>query len=113
MIWDFFRALGQGRIDNVVNTANAKKAGVITKAKTGAAKQFNKAVDAPGKAVKGAVKGGKQDETSGEDNTAERLQQLELEFYKSVGIDPSAPADGAQGEAPAAAADAGAAAAEQ
>ncbi|MFZ4579157.1 MAG: FHA domain-containing protein [Myxococcota bacterium] len=62
MIWDFFRALGQGRIDNVVNTANAKKAGVLTKAKTGAAKQFNKAVDAPGKAVKGAVKGGKKDE---------------------------------------------------
>jgi hypothetical protein len=62
VIWDFFRALGQGRIDNVVNTANAKKAGVLTKAKTGAAKQFNKAVDAPGKAVKGAVKGGKKDE---------------------------------------------------
>ena len=58
MIWDFFRNLGQQRVDNVVNTANAKKMGVITKAKTGAAKGFNKVIDAPGAAAKAAVKKG-------------------------------------------------------
>jgi len=58
MIWDFFRNLGQQRVDTVVNTAKAKKLGVITKAKTGAAKGFNKVVDAPGAAAKAVVKKG-------------------------------------------------------
>ena len=61
MIWDFFRNLGQSRVDSVVNTVNAKKMGVITKAKGSAAKQFNKAVDAPGKAAKAAISGKKGD----------------------------------------------------
>jgi len=62
MVWDFFRNLGKQRINTVVSQANAKKMAVITKAKTGAAKQFNKAVDAPAKAVKGAVKGEKKED---------------------------------------------------
>lgn len=59
LIVDFFRNLGQQRIDSVVNTANAKKMGAIAKAKTEAAKKFNQAVDKPMAAAKGAVKGGK------------------------------------------------------
>ena len=43
LIVDFFRNLGQQRIDGVVNTANAKKMGAIAKAKTEAAKKFNAA----------------------------------------------------------------------
>lgn len=62
MIWDFFRNLGQQRVDSVVNQANAKKMSVITKAKGGAAKQFNKVVDAPAKAAKGALKKGDKKE---------------------------------------------------
>ena len=56
LIVDFFRNLGQQRIDGVVNTANAKKMGAIAKAKTEAAKKFNAAVDAPVKVAKGVVK---------------------------------------------------------
>lgn len=55
LIVDFFRNLGQQRIDGVVITANAKKAGAMAKAKAEAAKKFNAAVDAPVKAAKGAV----------------------------------------------------------
>ena len=61
IIVDFFRNLGQQRVDNVVNTANAKKAGAIAMAKGKAAKGFNSVVDAPGKAVKEVAKGGKKD----------------------------------------------------
>ena len=57
LIVDFFRNLGQQRIDGVVNTANAKKMGAIAKAKTEAAKKFNAAVDAPAKAARGVAKG--------------------------------------------------------
>lgn len=57
LIVDFFRNLGQQRIDSVVNTANAKKMGAIAKAKTEAAKKFNAAVDAPVKAAKSAAGG--------------------------------------------------------
>ncbi len=62
IIADFFKNLGQARVDNVMNSANAKKMGAITKAKAGAAKQFNKVVDAPGKAAKEALakRGGDQ-----------------------------------------------------
>lgn len=71
LIVDFFRSLGQQRIDNVVNSAQAKKMGAITKAKSGAAKQFNKVVDAPAKAAKGALQRGdkpkpKKDDGGGE-----------------------------------------------
>ena len=58
IVVDFFKNLGQQRIDSAVNAVNAKKMGAITKAKTEAAKKFNKAVDAPGKAAKEAVKKG-------------------------------------------------------
>lgn len=58
LIVDFFRSLGQQRIDNVVNSASAKKMGAITKAKGAAAGKFNKALDAPGKAAKDALKKG-------------------------------------------------------
>lgn len=61
VIFDFFKNLGQARVDNVVNSAKAKQAGLITQAKGKAAKSFNAAVDAPGKAAKEAMKGGKQD----------------------------------------------------
>lgn len=57
VIIDFFRNLGQQRIDAGVNTLNAKKMGAIAKAKTKAAKEFNRAVDAPAKAAKSAVSG--------------------------------------------------------
>lgn len=59
LIVDFFRNLGQQRVDSVVNMANAKKMGAVAKAKTEAAKKFNAAVDAPVKAAKGAVTGKK------------------------------------------------------
>lgn len=55
-IVDFFRNLGQQRVDAAVNAVNAKKMGTIAKAKSGAAKEFNKAVNAPVKAAKEAVK---------------------------------------------------------
>lgn len=55
-IVDFFRNLGQQRVDAAVNAVNAKKMGAISKAKSGAAKQFNKAVNAPAKAAKDALK---------------------------------------------------------
>jgi len=58
IVVDFFKSLGQQRIDGAVNAVNAKKMGAIAKAKSSAAKQFNKAVDAPLKAAKGAAKGG-------------------------------------------------------
>ncbi len=58
IVVDFFKNLGQQRIDSAVMGVNAKKMGVITKAKTEAAKKFNKAVDAPAKAAKDAVKKG-------------------------------------------------------
>ena len=61
VIVDFFRNLGQQRIDAGVANLNAKKMGAITKAKTKAAKEFNKAVDAPAKAAKAAVTGKKED----------------------------------------------------
>jgi len=69
IIVDFFRNLGQSRVDGVVNSVNAKKMGAITKAKGAAAKKFNAAVDAPGKAVKGMA-GGKKDDKK-EDKKAE------------------------------------------
>lgn len=55
LIVDFFRNLGQQRIDNVVNSVQSKKMSAITKAKGSAAKKFNKAVDAPAKAAKDAL----------------------------------------------------------
>ena len=58
IVVDFFKSLGQQRIDSAVNAVNAKKMGAIAKAKTSAAKGFNKAVDAPLKAAKDAAKGG-------------------------------------------------------
>ncbi|MSQ82440.1 MAG: FHA domain-containing protein [Myxococcales bacterium] len=58
IVVDFFKNLGQQRIDSAVNSVNAKKMGAITKAKSAAAKSFNKAVDAPMKAAKDAAKGG-------------------------------------------------------
>jgi hypothetical protein len=57
LIVDFFRNLGQQRVDAAVNAVNAKKLGAVAKAKNEAAKQFNKAVDAPTKAAKSAVQG--------------------------------------------------------
>ncbi len=63
LIVDFFRNLGQQRIDRVVNSVQSKKMGAITKAKGAAASKFNKAVDSPAKAAKAALmakkKGGK------------------------------------------------------
>jgi hypothetical protein len=56
MIWDFFRNLGQQRVDGVVNKVGAKKMAVITKAKGTAAGKFNKALDAPAKAAQEALK---------------------------------------------------------
>jgi len=58
IVVDFFKNLGQQRVDSAVAGVNAKKMGAIAKAKTEAAKQFNKAVDAPVKAAKSAAKGG-------------------------------------------------------
>lgn len=58
IVVDFFKNLGQQRIDSAVNAVNAKKMGAVAKAKTTAAKGFNKAVDAPMKAAKEAAKGG-------------------------------------------------------
>ncbi len=55
LIVDFFRNLGQQRIDSVVSSADAKKLGAIAKAKTQAAQKFNAAVDAPVKAARRAV----------------------------------------------------------
>ncbi|MSP91575.1 MAG: FHA domain-containing protein [Myxococcales bacterium] len=57
MVWDFFKQLGQGRVDGAVNKVKAKQMGVLTKAKGAAAKQVNKAIDAPGKAAASALKG--------------------------------------------------------
>lgn len=64
MVWDFFKQLGQGRVDGAVNKVKAKQMGVLTKAKGAASKQVNKAIDAPGKAAAAALKGkgGKKEE---------------------------------------------------
>ncbi|MBI5610153.1 MAG: FHA domain-containing protein [Deltaproteobacteria bacterium] len=59
-IVDFFRNLGQQRVDAAVNSVNAKKMGAIAKAKSGAAKEFNKAINAPVKAAKDAAGGAKK-----------------------------------------------------
>ena len=58
VIWDFFRNLGQQRVDMSVNRARGKVMSVQSRAKSGAANKFNKVIDAPGKAAKRAVKGG-------------------------------------------------------
>lgn len=99
-IVDFFRNLGQQRVDSVVNLANAKKAGAIAKAKTAAAKEFNKAVDAPVKAAKAAATGGKKDQPKqeggdmgwfGKKKQEPAAQQQQAEEYggaeKTVAID--------------------------
>lgn len=69
IIVDFFRSLGAARVDNVVNSASAKKMAMITKAKGAASKKFNQAVDAPGKAAKGALKKGDKKEEKKEDGS--------------------------------------------
>ncbi len=58
VIWNFFRNLGQQRVDMSVNRARGKVMSIQSRAKSGAANKFNKAVDAPGKAAKRAAKGG-------------------------------------------------------
>lgn len=75
IIVDFFRNLGQQRIDGVVAGVNAKKMGAIAKAKTKAAKEFNKAVDAPAKAAKEAVKGKAAPNKAKADNQAKSDNQ--------------------------------------
>lgn len=55
-IVDFFRNLGQQRIDSAVNAVNAKKMGVVTKAKTEASRRFNQAIDKPTQAATAAAK---------------------------------------------------------
>ncbi len=99
-IVDFFRSLGQQRVDSVVSGVNAKKMGAIAKAKTKAAKEFNKAVDAPVKAAKSAVKGEKKDQPKkeggdmgwfGKKKAEPASQQQEAEEFggaeKTVAID--------------------------
>ena len=60
MVFDFFKNLGQQRVDAAVNKARGKAMSAQARAKGKAAGAFNKAVDAPGKAAKKAVKGGKK-----------------------------------------------------
>lgn len=93
MIWDFFRNLGQQRIDSAVNTANAKKMGVITKAKTGAAKGFNKVVDAPGAAAKAVVKKGDK-----KDDKAAAKQGGEMGWFSKKKDEPQGQGGGDYGE---------------
>jgi hypothetical protein len=58
MIFEFFKNLGQQRIDGVVNTARAKQMSAVARAKSKASTKFNNAVDAPAKAAKRKLKGG-------------------------------------------------------
>lgn len=58
MVFDFFKNLGQQRIDYAANKVKGKQMSVVSRAKSQAAGKFNKAVDAPGKALKKKVKGG-------------------------------------------------------
>lgn len=64
-IVDFFRNLGQQRIDSAVNSVNAKKMGVVTKAKTEASKRFNQALDKPTQAATAAAKAAVQGRGAG------------------------------------------------
>ncbi len=58
MVFDFFKNLGKQRVDYATSRLKGKQMGVVAKAKGKAAGKFNKAVDAPGKAMKRAAKGG-------------------------------------------------------
>ncbi len=58
MVFDFFKNLGKQRIDYATSKVKGKQMGVVAKAKGKAAGKFNKAVDAPGKAMRKKVKGG-------------------------------------------------------
>ncbi len=59
MVFDFFKNLGSQRVDMVVNKTKGKVVGAQARVKGKAANSFNKAVDAPVKAAKGKLKGGK------------------------------------------------------
>ncbi len=59
MVFDFFKNLGQQRVDMTVNKARGKVMSAQSRAKSKAANSFNKVVDAPGKAAKNKVKGAK------------------------------------------------------
>ncbi|MCO4760801.1 MAG: FHA domain-containing protein [Myxococcales bacterium] len=60
MVFDFFKNLGQQRVDMSVNKARGKVMSAQSRVKGKAANSFNKAVDAPSKAAKGKMKGGKK-----------------------------------------------------
>ena len=58
MVFDFFKNLGQQRVGYAAAKIKGKQMGVVARAKGKAAGKFNKAVDAPGKAMKKKMKGG-------------------------------------------------------